>query len=200
MPGPVPQGVHQVEAAPWAQESPVPVQRFGPGTGRRADGAAVDGGRAAYPGRGRGGGRGRGSAVFAAIVAGLAVVIAVVALVVVLAARKGDDGGVTDVPTLGGRPPTDVRLRDVGSVIELSWRDPTDGTVSFVVMGGHPEEQLRAMGRLGPAQTRLRLQGLNAKLDYCFTVVAVYAADKVSPSPQTCTSRTSPRPAPSTSG
>lgn len=199
-PAPIPAPVPERTAVPWPQEPPVPVQRFGPGTERPAEGGALDGGRAAYPGIGRGGGRGRGWAIFAAFVAGLAVVIAVVALVVVLAARKGGDGDVTDVPTLGGRPPTDVRLRDVGSVVELSWRDPTDGTVSFVVMGGHPDEQLRAMGRLGPSQTRLRLQGLNAKLDYCFTVVAVYATDRVSPSPQACTSRTSPRPAPSTSG
>jgi hypothetical protein len=197
-----------------------PLQRFGPDTGQRypdsprpgrdgsrhgaetawqdrdlrSGGRPVGDGRSAYPGLGR------GPAVFAAIAAGLAAVIAVVALVIVLAARNPDGGGASDVPTLGGRPPTDVRLRDAGSTIEVSWRDPTDGTVSFVVMVGRTGEQLKAMGRLGPAQTELELHGLNARLDYCVAVVAVYAANKVATSPQTCTSRTGSTPAPTTSG
>jgi hypothetical protein len=196
-----------------------PVQRFGPETGQRypdppyrapdgsrhggetawqdrqvrGGGRPGDDGRSAYPGRGR------GPAVFAAIAAGLAAVIAVVALVIVLSARNPDGGGTGDVPTLGGQPPTDVQLRDAGSTIEVSWRDPTDGTVSFVVMVGRTGEQLKAMGRLGPAQTELELHGLNARLDYCVAVVAVYAANKVATSPQTCTSRTGSTPTPTTS-
>jgi hypothetical protein len=138
--------------------------------------------------------------VFAAIAACLAAVIAVVALVVVLAGRKTDDRVPGDVPTLGGRPPTDVRLRDAGSTIEVSWRDPTDGSVSFVVMFARTGEQLKATSRLGPGQTLLKLDGLNARLDYCFVVVAVYSADEVATSPQTCTSRGGSTPAPTTSG
>ncbi|HET9518865.1 MAG TPA: fibronectin type III domain-containing protein, partial [Actinoplanes sp.] len=145
-------------------------------------GVAVVDGRAAYR-------RGRGPVVFAAIAAGLAAVIAVVALVVVLAGR-GMDGAERDgTPKLGGNPPTDVRLRDSGSTVEVSWRDPTDATVPFVVMGARGSEQLTAMARLGPGQTRLKLDGLNARLDYCFVVVAVYADDEVATSPQACTSR-----------
>ena len=229
-PGPQPQPPMQApEPAPPAQaqlpyerqvQRVAPLQRFGPDTGQRypdaprqvpgsgrhgaetawqdrdvrSGGRPVDDGRSAYPGRGR------GPAVFAAIAAGLAAVIAVVALVIVLAARDPDSGGTGDVPTLGGRPPTDVRLRDAGSTIEVSWRDPTDGTVSFVVMVGRTGEQLKAMGRLGPAQTELELHGLNARLDYCVAVVAVYAANKIATSPQTCTSRTGSTPAPTTSG
>jgi hypothetical protein len=138
--------------------------------------------------------------VFAAVAAALAAVIAVVALVFVLAKDEPGDGGNGGVPTVGGRPPTDVRLRDAGSTIEVTWTDPTDGTVSFVVMGGRADEQLRAMGRLSPAQTRLELHGLNALLDYCFVVVAVYTADEVAPSPQACTSRSRSGPAPTSSG
>ncbi len=229
-PVPVPQPpVHAPEPAPLTQaqlpyeqqvQRVAPLQRFGPDTGQRypepprqgpgsgrhgpeatwqdrhvrGGGRLADDGRSAYPGRGR------GPAVFAAIAAGLAAVIAVVALVIVLAARNPDGGGTGDVPTLGGQPPTDVRLRDSGSTIEVSWRDPTDGTVSFVVMVGRTGEQLRAMGRLGPAQTELELHGLNARLDYCVAVVAVYAANKIATSPQTCTSRTGSTPAPTTSG
>jgi hypothetical protein len=192
-------------------ELPVPVQRFGPNAGqlpalpaekapteavwheRRA--ATGDGGRAAYP---RGGGR--GVAVFAAIAAALAVVIAVVVLVVVLAGGRSDDDAPDGVPRLGGQAPTDVRLRDLGSTIEVSWVDPTDGTVSFMVMGGRTDQQFKSLGQVGPTVTRLELHGLNARLDYCFSVVAVYSAKQVQPSTQVCTSRRSAAPAPTTSG
>jgi hypothetical protein len=135
--------------------------------------------------------------IFAAIAAALAAVIAVVALVVVLATRGDDPGTSSTVPTLGGPPPADVRLRDSGNTVEVSWQDPTDGTVSFVVMGGHPGEQLRVMGRLGPGQTEHKLDGLNSRLNYCFAVVAMYSTEKVSTSPQVCTSRGSADPSPS---
>ena len=218
-PGPAPLTQAQLPYEQQVQRL-APLQRFGPDTGQRypdppgqgpdssrhggepawQDGDVRGGGRPADDGRGAYRGRDRGPAVFAAIAAGLAAVIAVIALVIVLAARNPDGGGAGDVPTLGGPPPTDVRLRDAGSTIEVSWRDPTDGTVSFVVMVGRTGEQLKAMGRLGPAQTELELHGLNARLDYCVAVVAVYSPNKVATSPQTCTSRTGSAPAPTTSG
>jgi hypothetical protein len=135
--------------------------------------------------------------IFAGIAAGLAAVIAVVALVVVLATRGGEQERSPGVPVLAGPPPTDVRLRDNGGTVEVSWQDPTEGTVSFVVMGGRTGEQLRVMARLGPGETKHRLDGLNARLDYCFAVVALYSTDKVSSSAPSCTSRsTDPEPSP----
>ncbi len=136
-------------------------------------------------------------AIFAAVAAVLGVIIAVVALVVVLADR-GDDPD-SDVPTLRGPAPSDVRMRDYGSSVKLSWADPANGRASFVVTGGRPGEQLRPMGQVGPTTTSFDLLGLNADLDYCFAVVAVYTASQFSTSPQTCTSRStgSARPAPS---
>lgn len=158
---------------------------------------------AAYPVDGGRGSRTRSAAVFASIAASIAAVIAVVALVLVLSTRddgEGDDGG-PDVPTLGGgRPPSDVRLRDVGSTVELSWTDPTDGTVSFMVTGGHPGELLKPMGQIGPGTTSLKLHGLNSALDYCFAVVAVYSASTFNTSPQTCTNRAGTTPEPSATG
>ena len=127
-------------------------------------------------------------AVFAAIVAVFGVIIAVVALVVVLA-NRGDDPD-SDVPTLSGPAPSDVRMRDYGSSVQLSWSDPANGRTSFVVTGGHPGEQLSPMGQVGPTTTKFSLQGLNPDLDYCFAVVAVYSTSQFSTSPQTCTSRT----------
>jgi hypothetical protein len=133
----------------------------------------------------------RGPVLFAAVAAALAAVIAVVALVFVLADRRGDDPGQdTDVPTLGGGPPpADVRIRDFGSRIQVTWSDPGEGKTSFIVTGGHPGEVLRPMGEVGPGVTRYDLQGLNDQLDYCFAVVAVYGTDRFASSPQTCTSR-----------
>ena len=125
--------------------------------------------------------------VFAAIAAGLAAVIAVVALVFVLASRGGDDGA--NVPTLGGPPPTDVRLDDNGSAVSLTWSDPANAKTTFLITGGHPGEVLKPMGQVGPGETSFDLQGLNAQLDYCFAIVAVYSTSRFASSPQTCTSR-----------
>jgi hypothetical protein len=136
-------------------------------------------------------------AIFAAIAAACGVIIAVVALVLVLADR-GDDPA-SDVPTLSGPAPSDVRMRDYGSSVRLSWVDPANGRASFVVTGGRPGEQLRPMGQVGPTSTSFDLNGLNADLDYCFAVVAVYTTSQFSTSPQLCTSRSpaSGRPKPS---
>lgn len=136
--------------------------------------------------------RGRGAVVFAGIAAALAAVVAIAALVVVLA--DGDDPtpppeAPAPVPTLAGRPPTDVVLRDGGQTVTVSWRDPTAGDVSFIVAGGRSGQQLRAMGELGPGRTEYRLSGLNPRLEYCFTVVAVYGGGKVAASDPVCTAR-----------
>ncbi len=143
----------------------------------------------------------RGMGLFAAIAAVLAAGIAVVALVFVLANRGTGQSQSRDssVPTLAGKEPTDVRLRDEGSKIEISWHDPSAGTVSFVVTMGHPGELLKPLASLGPGQTSYQLGALNARLNYCFTVVAVYRADQFATSVPTCTTRAGARPGPSTS-
>jgi hypothetical protein len=158
-------------------------------------------GPVAMPGPGAGGSayQRRGPALFAAIAAVLAAIIAVVALVFVLADRGGDPNS-PDVPTLGGGPPpADVRVRDFGSAIQVTWSDPGEGKTSFLITGGHPGEVLKPMGEVGPGVTRYDLQGLNDQLDYCFAVVAVYGADQFASSPQTCTSRVPLQPEPDSS-
>ena len=136
-------------------------------------------------------------AIFAAIAAVFGVIIAVVALVLVLA-NRGDDPG-SDVPTLAGPAPTDVRIRDYGSAVKLFWTDPANGRTSFLVTVGHPGEQLKPMGQVGPTTTSFDLNGLNAELDYCFAIVAVYSTSQFSTSPQTCTSRGDSSPTPKAS-
>ena len=130
----------------------------------------------------------RSLGIFAAIAAVLAAVIAVSALVFVLANRSGDKGD-TDVPTLGGNPPTNVALKDEGSRIRVTWTDPASGKVSFLVAMAHPGEQLKPVSTLGPGQTSFVMSSLNANLNYCFAVVAVYRDNKFATSQQACTDR-----------
>lgn len=154
-------------------------------------GAVVDGDRA-Y--------RKKGVSIFAAIAAALASIIAVAALVFVLANRGDDNSNATasDVPTLAGAPPTDVQLRDRGAEIEITWKDPTSGTVSFMVVMAHPGEELKPLATLGPGKTSYRGGGLSTRLNYCFAVVAVYRANQFATSAESCTSRSSADPASST--
>jgi hypothetical protein len=126
--------------------------------------------------------------VFAAIAAVLAAVIAVSALVFVLANRSSDKPD-SDVPTLGGKPPTGVALTDRGSRIRLTWTDPAAGGVSFLVAMARPGEQLKPVSTLGPGTTSFEIGGLNANVNYCFAVVAVYRNNKFATSQQACTNR-----------
>ena len=87
-----------------------------------------------------------------------------------------------------------MQLRDSGSGIAISWQDPSNGTVSFMVAMGHPREELKPITTLGPGQTSYELGGLNPSLNYCFTVIAVYRSDQFATSPQTCTARASATP------
>jgi len=166
----------------------------GPGYSQHGVGpGARQGGPAAESGRGSASYR-KGLGLFAAVAAVLASIIAVAALVFVLANRSGDPGSDSDVPTLAGPPPSDVRLRDGGSAVKVTWQDPSNGTVSFMVTMGRRGEALRPMTTLGPGQTSYELGGLNASLNYCFTVIAVYKSDQFATSPQACTNRASATP------
>jgi hypothetical protein len=161
-----------------------PVGAFGrPEVGGGGGRGAFVGGEPAY--------RKRSVSVFAAIAAVMASVIAVAALVFVLANRGRDNGSATasDVPTLAGAAPTGVKLHDRGAEIEINWKDPTAGTVSFMVVMAHPGEELKPMATLGPGKTSYRAGGLSTQLNYCFAVVAVYRANQFATSPESCTSR-----------
>ncbi|MCW6005668.1 tetratricopeptide repeat protein [Micromonospora sp. CPCC 205371] len=100
----------------------------------------------------------------------------------------------TEGPKLGGDPPTDLRLRDEGSAITITWKDPSDGTVPFIVAGAQAGKPHRAMANVSPGETSYTVNGLNARLGYCFTVVAYYSTDTFATSGQVCTDRSSPTP------
>jgi hypothetical protein len=183
---------HPIITPRWAPPPPHH-QLIGPGgnpAGMVQPGAGSAGGYGAY--------RKRGLGLFAAIAAVMASLIAVVALVVVLANRKSDSTPASNVPTLAGRAPTDVKLHDLGSEVEITWTDPSPGQVSFILVWGHPGEQLKPLVTLGPGTTSYSAGGLNTKLNYCFSVSAVYGTDKFAPSSESCTSRGTAVPGPST--
>ncbi|WP_018216070.1 fibronectin type III domain-containing protein [Salinispora vitiensis] len=86
-------------------------------------------------------------------------------------------------------PPTDLSLRDDRSSVTLTWTDPSDGTVPFVVAAGQAGQQLGMNGRVEPGRTSYTINGLSAGVDYCFTVLAVYSTETFTTSGQVCTNR-----------
>ncbi|MEE6308515.1 tetratricopeptide repeat protein [Plantactinospora veratri] len=137
--------------------------------------------------------RGRGSTVAAAVAAAAAVVAAIVVVVAVVVDKSGStEQGPTDErgePVVAGEPPTDVKLVDEGSAITISWTDPSGGTVPFVVAGGRAGQQTKPMTTVGAGETTFKVNALNPKLDYCFSVLAVYSTNEFAPSDLACTKR-----------
>lgn len=136
------------------------------------------------------------------VVALAAVVAAAVVLVVVLVSpRTGTNAKPGASPssssTAPGAAPTDVNLRDDGASVTLTWTDPSGGTVPFFVEVGKPGGQLQLYNTLPRGETTYRVVGLNPRLDYCFSVIAVYGTNVVAPSDLVCTQRAgSPAPSP----
>jgi hypothetical protein len=143
------------------------------------------------------GGSYRRNAVGLTVVATLVALAAVAALVVVLIGREGDvpvtpvaTASVSaGVPQLAGSPPTGVKLKDRGSAIDVSWRDPSDGKAPFMITMAREGQQLKPVAQVGLGKIRTTVAGLNPDLEYCFAVVAVYTSDKYASSNQVCTER-----------
>lgn len=140
----------------------------------------------------------RGATVAAMIAAAAAVVAA--GFVAVQVIFTGGGGGeptppaVTEGPRLAGEPPTDLKLRVDGTAITVTWKDPTDGRVPFIVAGAQAGRQHKAMLNVSPGDTSATINGLNPRLGYCFTVLAVYSTEEFAASGQVCTERSSPTP------
>ncbi|WBB82272.1 fibronectin type III domain-containing protein [Micromonospora sp. WMMD882] len=94
-------------------------------------------------------------------------------------------------PSADFEPPADLRLRDESTSVRLTWTDPSGGVVPFVVAGGRAGQPLGAMATLDPGQTGWTVNGLNPRVDYCFTVLAVYSTEQYATSGQVCTDRES---------
>ena len=90
-----------------------------------------------------------------------------------------------------GAPPTRLRLTDDGTSVTVTWRDPSDGTVPFIVAGARSGDESHPMQSIPAGRTRSTIHGLNTRYDYCFTVAAVYSIDVVARSARVCTHRLS---------
>jgi hypothetical protein len=96
---------------------------------------------------------------------------------------------VTAAPAATGPPPGDLKLRDDVVTITLSWTDPSGGSVPFMVAGGRAGSALGVMATVEPGRTSHTVNGLSSRVDYCFTVLAVYSTDSFATSGQVCTDR-----------
>lgn len=146
--------------------------------------------------------RSRGPMIATVGIATLAIVAAVLALVVTLTSEPGpvpapDESDPGPGPTLADDPPTDLRLTDNGTTVTITWTDPTTGTVPFIVAGGRVGQPLGALATIDPGEKTYTVNGLNPRLDYCFTVLAVYGTDRYATSGQVCTDRQRATPQPS---
>jgi hypothetical protein len=150
-----------------------------------APGAHWDGDRFAGPRR-----RSRGPLIAMALIT-LVVVAAGVVIGIVAFHRPSASG--TASPATSSAPvhvaPTDVRLRDDGVSVTLTWADPTSGRVPFLIAGGRAGQAAQPFQTLPAGQTTYTLNALNPAVDYCFTVVAVYSTNELATSALVCTQR-----------
>jgi hypothetical protein len=142
--------------------------------------------------------RGRIPLIVFGVVSLAAVVAAVVVgVVVLLRPHAAPVAATTPTPrvivssgsTADGAAPTNLKLGDAGGSVTLTWTDPSGGSVPFFVEVGKPGAQLQLYNTLSPGETTYRVVGLNPRLDYCFSVIAVYGTNVVAPSNLVCTQR-----------
>jgi hypothetical protein len=88
-----------------------------------------------------------------------------------------------------GPPPGNLAMRDDTTTITLTWTDPSDGLVPFMVAGGRTGQTLGMMATVDPGQTSYTVNGLSTRVNYCFAVLAVYDTDRFATSDQVCTTR-----------
>ncbi|WP_239075391.1 fibronectin type III domain-containing protein [Planosporangium flavigriseum] len=125
------------------------------------------------------------------LVAAMALVGGGVAALLVLNAPDRREGGRPQPsPTADAlRAPGDLKLRDDGTSVTLTWTDPTNGSVPFVIAGGRPESGYKTLGSAGSGETTYTINGLSTSATYCFLVAAVYSPQQTAPSSLTCTRR-----------
>lgn len=144
--------------------------------------------------------RGRGSVYLAAAAAVVAVLAAAFVVMLIL----GRPGGTPNTPaqqeTQGTEPQpshgpaTDLALSDHGGSITLRWTDPAQEQAGFAVKMGATKDSLTLVtGNLGSRPT-FTITGLNAKYNYCFSVVTIYSGTELRDSDVVCTTRSAAKP------
>jgi hypothetical protein len=91
-------------------------------------------------------------------------------------------------------PATGLTLSDHGGSVTLRWTDPAQAQAGFAVKMGATKESLTLVtGNLGSKPT-FTITGLNARYNYCFSVVTIYSGTELRDSDVVCTARASAKP------
>jgi Fibronectin type III domain len=90
-------------------------------------------------------------------------------------------------PVRTAAAPKQVTAAASGGAVTVRWQDPSNGTVRFLVSGGVAGRVASITQQVGPGQTVVVINGLDAAREYCFTVVAVYGVDQIAVSDPACT-------------
>lgn len=194
----------QAEQNQYATQEHRPLQEHGPFQEHRAPypgqqyhHPGPDAYRPAYADESDSTGRNRATLIGAVVAAGVAVVAVAGLGAVVLTRDDPPSGGSAPTaaaptgvaPTAAGPPPGDLRLRDNSTTITLTWTDPSGGAVPFMVAAGRAGQALGVLATVDPGSTSYTVNGLNSRVDHCFTVLAVYSTDRFATSGQVCTAR-----------
>ncbi|RZT79756.1 hypothetical protein EV382_2996 [Micromonospora violae] len=182
---------HQAPHQPYPVQEQHPNQALYPGQQYHP---APDAYRPAYADDGGSKGRNRAAVIGAVAAAGVAVVAVVGLGAVVLTRDDPPPAGTAPTAaapasTAAGPAPGDLRLRDDSATITLTWTDPTGGAVPFMVAAGRAGQALGVIATVDPGRTSYTVNGLNSRVDHCFTVLAVYSTDSFATSGQVCTAR-----------
>jgi hypothetical protein len=94
-------------------------------------------------------------------------------------------------------PPRDLKVRDEGATVTLTWTDPSGGTAPVIVQGGPTDTAMKTLGTVESGTTTFQINGLRASADYCFLIAVVYSGQHVVPSSPACTARHGASPTPS---
>ena len=117
------------------------------------------------------------------IVAGGLVAALIAATTVAIAARSGGDRH--HPPRLPSAPAQVAVAIGAGTAL-VTWSDPADGRVPFLIVGGTKGSSPTVRQEVPPGQTSVSISGLAGGSEYCFTVAAVYASDLVATSAAAC--------------
>ena len=157
-------------------------------------------------GRRRRSGRGGRTSLIVLLIVALLALAAGAAVAVVLFIDAGRDGAGPSTPPTTASSSAGVRLslRDDGTSVTLSWTDPSNGAVAFVVAWGQADRSADRTVRVPSGQTSVTINGLNPAIDYCFTVAGIESTTTLALSALVCTQRASasarPSGSPSASG
>lgn len=137
--------------------------------------------------------RGLGVPLLVAAVIGLVLGLAVVAVLGGSLLRPSGNPTPTTPATLTKEnAPTDIQIADSGATVTLSWKDHTGGRASYLITYTRQEAGAKPTALTSPPAASYKLAGLDATVDYCFTLAAFLSVNNLATADPVCTHRRSP--------